>query len=49
MKDEIEAAIKALSKKASDAEKASDAMQFAQSSLNLAHALAMLENLKVKP
>ena len=46
MKNEIEAAIKALAVKAQTESKGGDAMQFAQAALNLAHTLATLDNLK---
>jgi hypothetical protein len=42
MKTETETAIKALMKKAVDATVASEAMQFAQAALNLAHVEATL-------
>lgn len=44
MKAEIEAAIKALAKKAKSAELAGHAMQFAQAALNLAQTFATLDH-----
>ncbi len=45
MKTEMEAAIKALADKAQKESKAGDAMQLSQAALNLAHALATVENI----
>lgn len=47
MKTEIEAAIKNLLKRATENHvKGGDAMQFTQATLNLAHVLATLDNIK---
>ena len=42
---EVTEAMKAMAKKAQSAEKAGDAMQFAQAALNLAHAKSVIRNL----
>lgn len=48
MKTAMETAIKALAMKASGAEKASDAQQYAQAALNLAHVFATFDHAEKK-
>jgi len=48
MKETIEAAIKKLADKSEKADKACDAMQFAQAALNLAQSFGTLEAIKKK-
>lgn len=49
MKTEIEAAVKALTKKASDATAAHEAQQYAQAALNIAHAFATIRGAEQLP
>lgn len=46
MKEEIKKAIKALTAKATETKSADEALKFTQASLNAAHVLATLDNLK---
>lgn len=45
MKTDLEAAITAMAKKATNADNSTAAQQFAQAALNLAHALASVEGI----
>ena len=45
MKKEIEQAIKLLSQKVDNSVKSDDALRFTQAALNLAHVLAVLDNM----
>lgn len=46
MSDTLKTKVDELATKSAAAERAGDAMQFSQAALNLAHALATLDNLK---
>ncbi len=46
MKNEIETAIKLLSEKIDTVVKSEDALRFTQAALNLAHVLAIMDNMK---
>jgi len=46
MKEILESAIKALTKKAEGAQLHHEAMQFSQAALNISHILAMISNTK---